>query len=158
MLKNAYFLAKIGADTTENEQHFAEILPIGRRVAAGAADRRGGARRAGDPRPARGASAPVPSSCGWRRRSTRATARRTRRVVASFWQNFGKMLLVFGCIGTDFCKKICVLQHFSKSTRLSSCNFWNLAKFCRFCNVERLQKKKRVFQHFSKSTRLSNWI
>ena len=27
------------------------------------------------------------------------------------WQNFGKMLLVFGCIGSDFCKKICVLQH-----------------------------------------------
>ena len=26
MLKNAYFLAKIGADTAENEQHFAEIL------------------------------------------------------------------------------------------------------------------------------------
>ena len=36
------------------------------------------------------------------------------------WQNFGKMLLVFGCIGSDFCKKICVLQHFSKSTRFSS--------------------------------------
>ena len=34
MLKNAYFLAKIGADTAENEQHFAEILPIGRCVAA----------------------------------------------------------------------------------------------------------------------------
>ena len=48
------------------------------------------------------------------------SARRTRRVVANFWQNFGKMLLVFGCIGTDFCKKIRVLQHFSKSTRLSS--------------------------------------
>ena len=27
MLENAYFLAKIGADTAENEQHFAEILP-----------------------------------------------------------------------------------------------------------------------------------
>ena len=27
MLQNAYFLAKIGADTVENEQHFAEILP-----------------------------------------------------------------------------------------------------------------------------------
>ena len=27
MLKNAYFLAKIGADTAENEQRFAEILP-----------------------------------------------------------------------------------------------------------------------------------
>ena len=30
MLTNAYFLAKIGADTAENEQHLAEILPIGR--------------------------------------------------------------------------------------------------------------------------------
>ena len=27
MLQNAYLLAKIGADTVENEQHFAEILP-----------------------------------------------------------------------------------------------------------------------------------
>ena len=27
MLQNAYFLAKIGADTAENEQHFAKILP-----------------------------------------------------------------------------------------------------------------------------------
>ena len=27
MLQTAYFLAKIGADTAENEQHFAEILP-----------------------------------------------------------------------------------------------------------------------------------
>ena len=34
--------------------------------------------------------------------------------------HFGKMLLVFGCIGSDFCKKIRVLKHFSKSTRLSS--------------------------------------
>ena len=28
MLQNAYFLAKIGADTAENEQNFAEILTI----------------------------------------------------------------------------------------------------------------------------------
>ena len=34
MLQNAYFLAKIGADTAKNEGKFAEILPIGRRVAA----------------------------------------------------------------------------------------------------------------------------
>ena len=27
LLHNAYSLAKIGADTAENEQHFAEILP-----------------------------------------------------------------------------------------------------------------------------------
>ena len=34
MLKNANLLAKIAADTAENEQQSAEILPIGRRVAA----------------------------------------------------------------------------------------------------------------------------
>ena len=27
ILQNAYLVAKIGADTAENEQHFAEILP-----------------------------------------------------------------------------------------------------------------------------------
>jgi hypothetical protein len=31
--KTHIYLQKIGADTAENEQHFAEILPIGRRVA-----------------------------------------------------------------------------------------------------------------------------
>ena len=35
MPQNAYLLPKIGADTAENERHFAEILPIGRRVALG---------------------------------------------------------------------------------------------------------------------------
>ena len=30
MLKNAYLLAKIGADTAENEQHFAEMLLVAR--------------------------------------------------------------------------------------------------------------------------------
>ena len=46
MLQNAYFLAKIGADTAENEQHFAEIgwfgLELERRR------RRGGAAAAED--------------------------------------------------------------------------------------------------------------
>ena len=28
----------------------------------------------------------------------------TRRVVAKFWQNFGKISLVFGCIGADLWK------------------------------------------------------
>ena len=37
MLQNAYFLAKIGADTAENEQHFAEILPTGALDQAGPA-------------------------------------------------------------------------------------------------------------------------
>ena len=40
MLQNAYLLAKIGADTAEHEQHFAEILPkIGNYPVAEVADR-----------------------------------------------------------------------------------------------------------------------
>ena len=56
-------------------------------------------------------SRPARTTCGGRVTETSESVGR---------QNFGKMLLVFGCIGSDFCKKICVLQHFSKSTRLSS--------------------------------------
>ena len=37
-----------------------------------------------------------------RRREQRSRAR--ERVVANFWQNFGKFSLVFGCIGADLCK------------------------------------------------------
>ena len=57
MLQNAYFLAKIGADTAENEQHFAEILPTDAASAAVAAGdrRRHGQVQAPLPRaPARG--------------------------------------------------------------------------------------------------------
>ena len=65
-------------------------------------------------------------------------------------QNFGKMLLVFSCIGSDFCKKICVLQHFSKSTRFSSWNFWNLTKCCKFCDIckffDEISRKLLFFQ------------
>ena len=51
----------------------------------------------------------------------KVTEQRTAETSESVgWQNFGRMLLVFGCIGSDFCNKICVLQHFSKSTRFSS--------------------------------------
>ena len=58
-----------------------------------------------------------------------------------FLANFGKMLLVFGCIGTDFCKKIRVLQHNCIFQKLPdyqaeifqiSQNFQNLAKFKNF--------------------------
>ena len=41
MLQNAYFLAKIGADTAENEQHFAEILPKTGNYHTGRAEREG---------------------------------------------------------------------------------------------------------------------
>ena len=133
MLQNAYFLAKIGADTAENEQHFAENLPIGRRVA----DRPGGGRDVRERRLAK-----------FRQNVARFRLYRLRflqenmRFAAFFkiyqilklkFLKFDKSLqvlrhlhfvykssLAFGCIGTDLCKQICVLQHFSKSTRLSS--------------------------------------
>ena len=43
-------------------------------------------------------------SAGGRRALRVAGQSTTRRVVANFWQKFGKLSLVFGCIGTDFCK------------------------------------------------------
>ena len=52
MLQNAYLLAKIGADTAENERKFAEILPKTDNAAALPLDMDG--RRA--PRRARGAA------------------------------------------------------------------------------------------------------
>ena len=44
MLQNAYFLAKIGADTAENEQHFAENFAKNWQLPYGSA-RRGAAHR-----------------------------------------------------------------------------------------------------------------
>ena len=126
MLKNAYLDAEIGVDPAENEpaknlQHFANFYKIFTKFLqkfakfakyqlrelprVGPADLdaalvlRPVAEEARDG--AVGPEAPVGDT----------TADR---------QNFGKTLLVFGCIGSDFCKKICVRQHFSKSTRFSS--------------------------------------
>ena len=73
-----FLLAKIGADTAENEQHFAEILPIGRRVAGDFS----------------------PSLHGLEARSVKPAV----EIQTELLETFGKMLLVFGCIGSDFCK------------------------------------------------------
>ena len=51
MLQNAYFLAKIGADTAENEQHFAETLPKISNYPKGPPGRRRARRRSGRFRP-----------------------------------------------------------------------------------------------------------
>ena len=59
MLQNAYSLAKIGADTAENEQHFAEILPKIGNYPTGRTGRRSSSRVAGAP---------------WYRRGTRAAS------------------------------------------------------------------------------------
>ena len=102
MLQNAYFLAKIGADTAENEQHFAEILQNLQR------DR--GRRQGGE-------------LVGAGLRGLRQHGRGDRGLpqghgkICKFLQIFGG--LVLGCIETKFCKKICVRQHFSSSTRFA---------------------------------------
>ena len=70
MLQNAYFLAKIGADTAENEQHFAEILPeIGNYPTAGgrAISLRRGRRRMRRSRISRSSGA-VPGTVAYRLR------------------------------------------------------------------------------------------
>ena len=65
-------------------------------------------------------------------------------------QNVSKMQLVFGCICTNLCKQIRVLQHFSKSTRLSSSIFLNLAKFADFATFAiffaEISRKLLIFQ------------
>ena len=50
MLQNAYFLAKIGADTAENEQHFAEMLPKICNRGATSSRKSGGTRLSRSPR------------------------------------------------------------------------------------------------------------
>ena len=60
MLQDAYFLAKSGADTAENEQHFAEILPKIGSVDASLSDSAGGAGGAAGVHPGgRGGRAPA---------------------------------------------------------------------------------------------------
>ena len=123
MLQNAYFLAKIGADTAENEQHFAEILPtdalwITLTFASLVVPRRHGVVLAAVPEPGGRRERHAELLEAHQDVPVRSGAAAGRRCVG--WQNLCKMLLVFGCIGSDFCNKICVLQHFSKSTRFSS--------------------------------------
>ena len=118
MLQNAYLLAKIGADAAENERKFAEILPkIGNYPTdppSYGAPRQvriepGGRAAARAPRAARGGGAGRGSS------GARGTVGAN---FAKFLQIFGG--LVLGCIKTKFCKKVCVRQHFSSSTRCAS--------------------------------------
>ena len=95
-LSNAYLLAKIGFDTAENEP--GKVSPIEWR--APGAQLRNAARRTRRPgRGGRDLRPPRPVLLGWD-----GEDRRTRGVVAKFWQIFGKSSLVFGCIGADLCK------------------------------------------------------
>ena len=88
MLQNAYFLAKIGADIAENEQHFAEILP------------KIGNYPTGPPGPA--------VRRGPRARSRSRGDRAARGWAAALLDRANLTGLVLGCIEAKFCKKICV--------------------------------------------------
>ena len=149
MLQNAYFLAKIGADTAEIELHFAEMLPIGRRVIPWR-------RRAGPParpglrdalRSRRRLPAPAQPR-GPRTRSDGAKAGKVGKISSSKFlqilQIFGG--LVLGCIKTKFCKKICVRQHFSSSTRFASFCTAASSKFSQKIGL----KKQQISWNFSK--------
>ena len=96
MLQNAYLLAKIGADTAENEQHFAEIC---QKLATGSPVSFAARSRAATPPVARGGRAPGLAVEG------EARARLLRSEVnteLNFPPNFEG--LVLGCIDADFCK------------------------------------------------------
>ena len=88
MLQNAYFLAKIGADTAENEQHFAEILPkIGKIFANFCAAERT-AEEDNEALEARLAERTAELNSSVESLSVRSAQQvppRTRRVVANFW-------------------------------------------------------------------------
>ena len=142
MLTNAYLLAKIGADTAENEQHFAEILPIGRCVA----DRTRNCRSAG--------SAPSPGSCSARSLGLEAMIaipQQGSRAPLAFL-NFASMEDIAVCAYISCGRISCHLQiHAGK-----------LAGLFLFCNTsreecfrkrkknkkEKEEKRRRMFQHF----------
>ena len=96
MLSNAYFLAKFCFDTAENEpatSNFANFANLTGKQRA---------RSAASSSAARAAAAWSPSA------------------AASPASDQANVRQIFGCIGTDLCKQVRVLKHFSKSTRLSS--------------------------------------
>ena len=163
MLSNAFFLAKFRFDTAENEPaknlqkfanfaNFANPNPAPCGVAQLVAPHRDRCRPPSWQSSQAGAAR-------WPRIALGRMQTRTRRVVAGFWQNFSKMLLVFGCIGADLCKKIRVLQHFSNLPDYLAENFeiWqhfvDFATFATFAtfanfllNFHEFSRKLLIFQ------------
>ena len=138
MLQNAYFLAKIeiGADTAENEQHFAEILPktgnypTGPGSATSRSLRRcSGAARARCAAPPRGTSSPARTSPRNYAAEHFAILGRSARIAAMDAANFTG--LVLGCIETKFCKKICVGKLSTRSTQCTLLHSSAISIFCK---------------------------
>ena len=125
MLQNAYLLAKIGADTAENERNFAEILlkfgnyPTGPWTFRGAgASGQGG--RSTSQGPTIRCAPWQPSGPSRRRRLTCAYRRDAAKMHFSK-MHFSKILQIFGglvlfCTDAKFCKKIFVGKLLTRST------------------------------------------
>ena len=116
MLKNAYLLAKIGADTAENDRHFVKNWQlITLRV-----------RYPTDAKPPTADEQALRAAAQAEAEVAYMDAVTVFGVLLACWQFFlCKILqlfsgLVLGCIKTKFCKKICVRQYFSSSTRFAS--------------------------------------
>ena len=160
MLSNAYLLAKIGADTAENEQQFAEILPTdalsdvsggGRRGPRGPAVRR--AARAGRRRrtlhrgPSSGLGVRV-SKIGKISRILQIFLRARSRLYQNEtlqenmrWTAFFKLYKI--CTLLHRCNlKIFAKNRFEKSAFFvkiqQKLNFANVAKFANFCHISKI--------------------
>ena len=132
MLQNAYLLAKIGADTAENEQHFAEILPKTGNYPTGPTsmtahpDARGGLRRAGAGR------GPLQALHGLREEGRVSKISKIGKLIfANFWRARSRLYQ------NEICKKICVWQHFSSSTRYASFCTVAISKFSQKIGFEK---------------------
>ena len=157
MLQNAYFLAKIGADTAENEQHFAEInLP---KTGNPCRERDGGSRTAQyrsrhsqQPRQQVAESGRASGRAQLLANSGRRGMGRGReRARSRLYQN---EILQGNMRSTAFFKlyKICILLHrcnlknFAKKNGLKNQHllwkfskiFANLAKFAKFCKISKI--------------------
>ena len=155
MLKNANLLAKIGADTAENELNFAAILPIGRCKPrprrSGSRCRSPGPRGSGRSRATRLSGAP---SAGAAPQGRRACVRGLGLANLANFAKFCKFLAgSFSAVSKrNFARKyafdsfklykICILLHrcnlkiFAKNRFEKSAIFReNSAKFCKCCKI-----------------------
>ena len=112
MLQNAYFLAKIGADTAENEQHFAENLPkIGNYPTASASSTAGG--RSSAAAASGGSSASVKASAS-RKALLKTKAMSDGQIV--FWISAGPFSALSAMIFAGICFYFCMQPYIITST------------------------------------------
>jgi len=155
MLQNAYLLAKIGADTAENEQHFAEIWPktgnyphdpAGRSSSFGSTE-------------GRRTSSGEPSALERLVQPNAAVTSAPQQTFANFWRARSRLyqneILQENMRLTAFFKlyKICILLHrcnlkiFAKNRFEKSADFVKIQQ--KFCECRKICKMLPNFKDFS---------